>query len=372
MADTVLPLTAVMVLPDFAAGGAQKVLLRFASELDRQTFAPHVIVLNASGPLRPFVSSELPTTLLNYKRVRVALLTLCLKLRAMQPSVIVSTMTYVNFAILLLKPLLHRGTRFVVREANLPSGHSRSRFGRLVYRLGYWALYRWADIIVCPARAIADELIANYGVQRACTAIISNPVDEDALRLSAAMPLRKCGVGRRFVAVGRLSYQKGYDRLLVDFAKLSPDSRLTIFGEGALRHSLERQVAALALEGRVDLPGFEPNPAPWIAGADALLLSSRWEGLPNVVLEALACGTPAIVTPESGGVAEVAAQAANGAIKIVASGDSFVAAMRDTPVRMDLSLRPSFLPDIYRMANAASAFTLLLSEICARPASKLA
>jgi glycosyltransferase involved in cell wall biosynthesis len=110
---------------------------------------------------------------------------------------------------------------------------------------------------------------------------------------------------------------------------MPPQSHLTIFGEGELQSALRQQIERLNLKGRVALVGFEPQPAPWLAGADALLLPSRWEGLPNVALEALACGTPVIATPEAGGIGEIAAQAKPGAVTLAAPGHEFVTAMLD-------------------------------------------
>ena len=95
---------------------------------------------------------------------------------------------------------------------------------------------------------------------------------------------------------------------------------------------------------RIRFAGFEPEPWPFYAGADAVLVPSRWEGLPNVALEALACGTSVIATPESGGIAEVAAAAPPGAVTIAPWGDAFRSALANVvPSPVD-DTRPSLLP----------------------------
>ncbi len=349
------------VLPSFAAGGAQKVLLMLAARLDRAAFAPIFIVFSKSGPWRDRLPRGFPVISLDHPNLRAALPALWRTLRAERPDVIVSTLAYVNIGLCMIAPLLGYRPRIVVREANTPRQHARGLFGRLGYRLAYRLLYRRADRVICPARYLADELANEYGVKRESIVVLANPLDEDALRADAAPPRRSPGTGRRFVAVGRLAEQKGYDRLLDDFARLPEDSHLIIFGEGEQRNALERQMERLGLRRRVALVGFEPNPAPWLAGADALLMPSRWEGLPNVALEALACGTPVIAMPEAGGIAEIAALAPPAAVTIIAAGPAFTSAMLAIAARRETALRPSLLPDAYRLAPVAEKFVALLA-----------
>ena len=355
------PIAVAFVLPSFAAGGAQKVLLTFAAQLDRAAFTPVMIVMEAIGPWMSLVPPGMRVISLDRPRLRQAIPALIRTLRAERPAIVVSTIGYMNLGILLVKPFLRGKPRVVVREANTPRRHARNALGKFFYWLSYRLLYRRADRIVCPASYIGGELTKEYGVLAKQIVVLPNPVDENVLRGSAAVVRRAPGQGRRFVCVGRLTEQKGYDRLLEDFAKLPPDSQLTIFGEGELQAVLEVQIERLNLKGRVALAGFEPLPAPWLAGADALLLPSRWEGLPNVALEALSCGTPVIAAPEAGGIDEIAVQAPRGTVTLAASGPAFTTAMLGVTPRAEKILRPSLLPDMYRMQHACTEFAAMLA-----------
>lgn len=350
------------VLPSFAGGGAQKVMITLASRLDRTRFSPFFVVFEASGAWRSLVPADMPVISVERSSLRAALPKLIRTLRRERPHVIVSTLAYVNAGLLLTKPFLPSRTRFIVREANTPRHHAQSNVGRLAYYLAYRLLYPWADKIICPASSLAEELAATYGLDRKRIAVINNPVDEKTIRAEAEEPKRRSGTGRRFVAVGRLTEQKGFDRLLQDFAQLPGDSHLVIFGEGELHAKLQQQIEGLGLAGRAVLAGFEPQPGAWIAGADALLLPSRWEGLPNVALEALACGAPVIATPESGGITEIAAQAATGAVTLAQSGAAFVTAMLAIAPRLDRNLYPSLLPSCYKLEEASTKFASILAE----------
>ena len=108
------------------------------------------------------------------------------------------------------------------------------------------------------------------------------------------------------MAAGRLAEEKGYDLLIEALALCgNPRLRLTMLGEGPLRGKLAAFAYSKGLSGQVRFVGFQKNPYPFLAQADAFVLSSRFEGFPNVVLEALACGTPVIATPALGGVREL-------------------------------------------------------------------
>ena len=132
------------------------------------------------------------------------------------------------------------------------------------------------------------------GISGMRSSVLRNPIDQGRLR-RLALPLRRHpGNGRRFVAAGRLVNQKGFDRLLHIFADCDPLDHLTILGDGPDHAMLARLAIRLGISDRVAFEGFVTRPWPWFAGADAVLLTSRWEGMPNVALEGLACGTQVI------------------------------------------------------------------------------
>ncbi len=349
------PTEIAFVLPSFAAGGAERVAINLAASLDRERFAPMLIVLSAEGALAEAVPPGLPVVALGRPRLRRALPTLLATLRRRRPSVVVSTLGYVSLGLLALRAALPRGTRIVVREANLPSLSLPNAPYPAATRLSYRLLYRRADLVLCSSARMAAEFRARFAVPEARLRTLPNPVDERAIRAAAAQPLRAPGAGPRFVAAGRLTRQKGFDLLIDWFRDLPGASCLTILGTGHDEIALRRQASSLGLEDRVRFAGQVANPWAAMAGADAFVLPSRWEGLPNVVLEALASGTPVIATPESGGIAEIAEAAPPGAVTVAAPGPPFVAAMRAVaPARPD-RLRESLLPARYRVASVAAA-----------------
>jgi glycosyltransferase involved in cell wall biosynthesis len=348
------------VLPSFAGGGAERVMLTVAAKLDRARFAPIVLVLDDKGPWRALLAGDEQVAILGKPRLRQALPRLPWALRSLKAAAAISTIGYLNLGLLSLKPLLPRRMRLIVREANTPRRNGAGAMSRAAYRLAYRRLYRRADAVIVPADYLAEELAGEFGVPREPIRVIPNPVDVAALRQVAALPRREPGPGRRFVAAGRLTSQKAFDRAIAAMRALAPADRLTIFGEGPLREELAAQAAAPGVAERVHLAGFDAEAAAWYAGADALLLPSRWEGLPNVALEALAVGTRVIATPEAGGIAGIAAQAPPGAVSLCRWPGEFGAAMAAATPAPPAALRDSLLPPAFALDAVLAQYAAIL------------
>jgi glycosyltransferase involved in cell wall biosynthesis len=143
---------------------------------------------------------------------------------------------------------------------------------------------------------MVDEAVRVAGIAPARVTLIPNPAfDANIFMRLAAVP--PATAGRRFLAIGRLAPQKDFGSLVAAFARTGrADDRLTILGEGPEHAALTAAIARHGLAGRVVLAGFHRDVAPWLAAADALILSSRYEGLPAAVLEAMAAGRPVIAT----------------------------------------------------------------------------
>ena len=337
-----------LVLPSFAGGGAERVALSLISGLAPECAT--IVVLDGRGPLQSLAPEGVEVVDLGRPRLRYVWPTLLRWLRASRPDIVLSTFGHVNLALLAMRPLLPTGTRLVIREAYTPL----PALARRAYRL----LYPTADLVLCQHRSMADEMGARFGVPAKRTTVLPNPVD--TARLRAAPPRREPGPGRRFVAAGRLTRQKGFDRLIDMVVDGGADDRLCLFGDGPDRAALEGRARAHGADGQIRFAGFDPAPWSFYAGADAVLVPSRWEGLPNVALEALACGTPVIATRESGGIAEVAAAAPTGAVTVTAWGDAFRDALaKVVPSPVD-EARPSLLPAPYERSRVVERFRALI------------
>lgn len=360
------PIPVCFVLPDLGGGGAQRVMLELAGALDPRKFAVTLVIIGGSQLLADQIPAGTQVIQLGANRLRQGLPRLLRCLRRLQPAIIVSVMGYLNLALLVLRSLLKGKPRIVVREANMLS----ATVAELPWWLGagqlYRSLYPRADAIVVPVSAIAAEIAKVAPAAQARTVVIRNPVNEQALRWRATPPQRPAGGGLVLVGAGRLTAQKGFDRLIELMPRLANDTRLTIFGDGPDRATLERRIARLGLIGRVTLAPFSLGLPAAIAGADLFVLPSRWEGLPNVVLEALALGVAVVASGEAN-VEDVAQKAGPDALTIAAVGAPFVDAIcRHAPLGSALTiLRPSLLPVEFRRETIAAQFSDLLDRVAA-------
>lgn len=358
---TVTRLSIDAVLPSFAAGGAERVVLSFLTGLNADRFDPRLLVLDASGPLASKAAAVPNQVDFNGLRLRQALPALVRSVRARRPSILFSSQVHVNLALLACKPLLGE-TRVVVREANMPSLCLASGHWPRWYGWAYGWLLRKARMVIATSAAMADEIRSDFGVDPDRITVLPNPVDTETIRSASLSPVRREGPGRRFVSVGRLVRQKGFDRLLEWMVQTGPDDHLTLIGDGPLRESLQDEARRLGIERKIHFAGFQAVPWPMVAGADALLMSSRWEGLPNAALEALAVGTPVVATAESGGIRDIADRAA-GAVTVASTEAEFVNAMNEVKKKATETLRPSLLPEMYERAACIERFESIMAEI---------
>jgi glycosyltransferase involved in cell wall biosynthesis len=261
---------------------------------DRSRFEPHLALVEKAGPFLEEVPKDVPVYDLEAGRVRYALPGLLRLAWRTRPHALLSTLGELNLAILLGRPLVPRGLRLVIREVTpvsvrLPQQSRHPGPWRRLYRL-----YSRADKVICVSDFVLNDLAEGFGVPREKMVRIYNPVDSVRVtQLAGAAASPFFGTGPQLVAAGRLSKEKGFD-LLVDAMSLVrqtlPHAQLTVLGDGPLRLDLEDQRARLGLGQAVRWVGTQTNPYPFFRHADLYVLTSRFEGLPNVVLEALAPG----------------------------------------------------------------------------------
>jgi glycosyltransferase involved in cell wall biosynthesis len=299
----------LFVLPSLEAGGAERVVLRLLADLPRDRIEPELALATRAGPLLAELPADVPLHDLGVRRVRSAPLPLLRVIRSSRPRVVLSTLGYLNLVLAACRLLFPKGVRLAIREANTVSAELATVRGAAAWRLGYRLLYPRAEAIVCPSLAVLEDLASAFGTPRARLHHIPNPIDGSAIREEAEQAGSPFpSTGPHLVAVGRLAPQKAFGRLLEAFriiAQGAPEAELWILGEGPERAWLESQARELGLSGRVHMPGFVPNPFPWMKHGSVYVQSSEFEGLPNALLEALACGTPVVAVDEPGGTREI-------------------------------------------------------------------
>ncbi len=353
----------LFVLPNLEPGGAERLVTILLQHLPRERFELHIALVARYGLLLESLPDDVEVHHLRAGRVRRVpwpLLRLAYRLR---PEVVLSTLGYMNLALIPLWPFLPSGTRLYVREANTLSAEVQTFPRAGLWKAAYRALYPRADGIVCPARAMASDLVENFGIPPRAIRYIPNPVDVQLIdRLAEGeSPFR--GEGPHVLGVGRLAPQKGFDLMVDSFARVArklETAQLWVLGEGPEREALERRAAEQGIGERVHLVGHVPNPYPWMRHSDAFVLSSQFEGLPNVVLEAIACGAPVAAFDSPGGTREILERLPGELL--VPSGD--VGGLADAMHQLTGLARCTAppLPQEYRLPAVVQAYTDLFCE----------
>ncbi|MCU7815858.1 MAG: glycosyltransferase [Candidatus Thiodiazotropha sp. (ex Rostrolucina anterorostrata)] len=267
----------------------------------------------------PNLSEERPANLrvieLKAHHVYSALPEIMDYLRHNRPFVLLSDKDRVNRTALLANALTGTKARLALRSGTTVSLNlaSRGRFDRFVQRNSMRYLYRRADAILMPSKGAADDFASSIGLPKELISVVPSPIITprflEQLNQPIDHPWFNPGEPRVILGVGELCRRKDSTTLIRAFAQLpnNYDCRLLILGEGRARQRLEKEVSQLKLDHRVSLPGFVKNPYPYMKRASLFALSSLWEGMPVVLIEALAAGTPVVATNCPSGPAELLA-----------------------------------------------------------------
>jgi glycosyltransferase involved in cell wall biosynthesis len=303
-----------VAMPTFAGAGAERVSLELAAGLLDDDVDVDVVVGSDEGALRADVPPRARTFVLGHRRMVLCLPALVAYLRSRRPDALISCLDHMNVLSVAAARLVRPRAWVMVTEHNTLSAASRhSRDLRdKVMPLLVGVAYRGADRIVAVSDGVADDLAATARLARRRIHTVYNPVGFERLEAAGSgavdhpwlSPLSP-RTGPVVLAAGRLIAQKGFPTLVRALALLPGDIRLVILGEGPDRPALERLVADLGLAHRVDIHGFVDNPYPYFRAADVFVLSSRWEGLPTVLIEALAFDTPIVATDCPSGPREI-------------------------------------------------------------------
>lgn len=321
------------------------------------------------GPLAPTVLLPLKT----WSKVRY-IAALRDYLSSARPTGLLSAMTQCNLVALWARALAGIDCRVVVSERNMLSSFVTRHAGKSRWR-HLPALvarsYPRADAIVGVSQAVADDLAECSGLPRAIITTAPNPVVDDALRRAAGSrsdhPWFRAGEPPVILGVGRLLEQKDPETLLRAFAQLRRHrpARLMLIGEGPLRAGLAALAEELGVTDDVALPGWDDNPFSAMAAARVFVLPSKWEGLPGVLIQALACGCPPVATDCPGGSAEILANGDYGQLVPIGDIDAMAGAIEATLDLPPDSARLMARAEDYSAERSAARYAQLLTG--ARP-----
>lgn len=327
-----------IILPNLCGGGAERLAIYLANDWVARGYVVEFILLKNEGELLPLLSPKIHVTSLDVERIKHAIGPLRRHLQRTQPDIVWVGMWPLTSAAVIAWLFAGRPGKLFLTDHNQLSISCVRELGisPIWLKILMNATYPFATGVMAVSKGVASDMARLSGFPMDRIKVIYNPAATGVSPERASPELREelwsKGFDFHILTVGSFKLQKNHALLINAFAKLprSINAKLTILGEGNLRPAMAQQIAELGLQDKVLLPGFYKDPYPWFRSADLFVLSSDWEGLPTVLIEALECGVPVVSTDCPSGPAEILEDERYGRLVPVGDVDALAAAMADS------------------------------------------
>lgn len=318
--------TILFILPDLNMGGAERIITLLINNLDKNKFTPKLLLMRKEGYYLELLDKNIEIIDIKTSRIRNAFFPIVKVLRTLKPDIVFGGWGEVSAYLAPIVPFFPK-IRFIARETNIVSQHVTRPEIRFFYRF-----YNNFDTVIAQSDDMKYDLINNLKIREKKIIKINNPVDVDAVEAKSLEPMNFPFFEdyKNVVAIGNLSYRKGFDNLLKVFSYLKNENIfLYIIGEGDDKEKLIELKDSLQIKN-VKFLGKITNPYPYLKNADLFILSSRYEGFPNVLLEAGATGTFSLANNCKGGINEIIEENVNGRIISIEDHKNFAEEIKIT------------------------------------------
>jgi len=307
----------VFLIHELSMGGAQRVTSTLANQFVQKNYEVHVVLFTKKGELFETLNKRIIVHDLNVKKVSLGLPQMMKVLLSEKPDIVFSLITHVTLLLAIFIPFLKfflKKTTFLMREVSIPSQRVKYIKKEKQKTFLYKRFIVNFDYIIAQSNFMKEDMVKTYNIKEERIMVINNPLNlqniHDKAEKNEGVPFNSFKTN--LLATGRLGPEKRFDKLLELIPILGEDYHLNIIGEGLERNNLEKRIEALNIENQVTLHGEKKNPYVYMKKADIALLSSEYEGYPNVLLEANACGTFAIAFACPGVNEEIIQNGVNG------------------------------------------------------------
>lgn len=282
-------------------GGAERVFINLANGFCKMDYDVDLVVLSGSGEFKEKVNPQIKVVDLKSKRAITSIFKLRKYITTNKPVAILSALGHINIVSIIAS--IGSNTKTIVTEHSTNSiafaeeGGLKAKIMPLLMRF----FYKYATYVVAVSKGVADDLNKNIKINRKIEIIYNPTIPQELAKLIKLDTKHKWLTNKSskiIISVGRLVKVKQFDLLINAFSLLEKelDVKLIILGDGPQREYLTKVIESLGVSSKVDMPGFTTNPYAFMAKSDLFVLSSMYEGLPTVLIEALACGIPVVST----------------------------------------------------------------------------
>lgn len=364
-----MPGTAPLIsifLSSLRTGGAERAMLTFCTAAIEQGLRVELVLCKDEGRLKQLVPKELRIIDLRCKRTAYALPKLARYLTHTRPQALYSTVRNTNVIAICAAKASGLKIPVIVRESSSPlSSQKRTALERVTTGL-IPLTYRFAHAVIAVSDGVAEDLITMSSSLKERIKVMPSPVISHEMLTLAEAPITHPWFLHPeiqvIVCAARMEPDKGYDTLISAFDRLRArvDAKLVILGNGTQRDSIQRRVAALDLSEHIDFLGFVVNPFPYMKHAHACVLASKHEGLPNVLIQAMAFGTPVVSTDCKSGPREILCDGRYGQLVNIGDAAALAAALEKAITLPRQTEAQRYVHERYSAHTATSAYLSLV------------
>jgi len=331
MKSSQTPTHIALVLPSLSGGGAERVFVTLANEFKKNIQRVDLVVTSShNSKYLNEIDEDVNVIFFHKKRMLYGIIPLIKYFRKDSPDVVLCAIGHciaVTYISLILSSQ-RKTTKIFARitESVSSKKHTRLTIRSFLMKKALKLIYNNVNGIICLTNDMAKELKEYYDLKRhiekiANPAITSKLLKDSYERIEKPLPWDTSAADGFILSAGRLTDQKDYSTLINAFVNVRKNKNinLVILGEGPKRGELQTLAEDLGVGEHIWLPGFLDNPFPYLRKASVFVLTSKWEGLPNILIQALACGTPVISSDCPTGPRDILANGSFG--KLVPIGD---------------------------------------------------
>lgn len=316
----------LILTPTLQCGGSEKFVSLVCNHINAELFSVCLVVVNNNKPFYTITNPAIKIVDLKKGRVLFSLFAIKAAIKHFEPDIVFSTANHLNLYLAIFRNRFNTGIKFIAREASIVSINSQQTKIPVLYNRLIKNYYNRFDHIICQSVYMQQDLVIHYNIDIDNTTVIYNATQEV---LNRPVQKEKQGPERmyKFITIARLSEEKGIKRLIHAVGLLSVPFTFYIIGDGNEKNMLQEMVDELRLQDKVFLLGEKKQPFAGMEDVDLFLFGSYYEGFPNVLLEAGACGIPVVAFNAPGGIAEIITHNENGLLVTENDHEAFAAAI---------------------------------------------
>lgn len=356
-----------IIIPNYKIGGAEKIMIMTADILSKY-FKIYLIIISNKYKKELKLNDNIEIVECNKKKIIYSINIIKNYIKSYKPDFIISTLTHLNILLIIIKIIFKLKSKFIVREANTASLNlsTKNYFIKKIYKILIKITYPLSDKIICVSSGVKNDLINNFKINSDLIEVVYNAINIEKIKLLSSSKIHNKFIMKLkpyILILGSLTEQKNHEFLIKTFTKIEDqNTNLLIIGKGNYKKRLQQLSKSLKLEKRIIFIGEVENPYPYLLNCLFLVLCSKWEGLPNVLLEALALKKYIVSSNCQSGPSEIIENINYGELFENNDSEKLVKILNNLLINLNIKTEIQ-VPDKFMIKNYEQSYLNILNEL---------